>query len=273
MVKSSLYKVYKKDTFPPEDSGLLIEAAIEKDGGGKVVIDILERRINTAKIKLAQLEKAIREAEFKTGDLEKYVTDKANAKAEDIIEAARGKAEEIIKDAEKKKDEIDKEAYNEGFKKGEREGFMNGQQAIKRLASHLESVLLEAQARRDDILIYSEEDIVSLAFMIAKKIIKSEATSIEKKVVIANVMEGLQKVKEQESITIRINISDLKVVSSYKDEFLKMVSGLRQINFKDDSTIEPGGCKIDMSYGTVDLSIPTQLEELSRQMGVTVKGG
>jgi flagellar assembly protein FliH len=257
--------IYKTGYTPPEGPAVIVDAKKTKGVSGSNILTTLEKRIEEAQNELSRLQIEINAANMKYRNIKESIIEEANYERERIIEDSQKEAEAIILQSEKRREEIFNKAYQEGLKIGQDEGFKIGEEEAGRLIHQMKEIITNAEQKRQNIIKEAEEDIVELAILIAKKIVKKEL-EIDKEIVIRNVKEALKKVSDREEITIRVNLNDLKLTEAHKEEFLKEVSGVKKINIKDDPTIEPGGCRIETDFGSVDADISTQLEEIKEAL-------
>ena len=103
------------------------------------------------------------------------------------------------------------------------------------------------------------EVVVSLAIMIAEKIIKHQVDN--KKIILSNIEEAIKRVASQESITVLVNLTDFGTAEEWKEKLLKSSAGKR-IDIREDPSIEAGGCKIQTGFGIIDATISSQLQKI-----------
>ncbi len=220
----------------------------------------------------AEAEAIVKEAEQAAFQEVKRKTDQAQLikrQAED--EAARivAEAERKIKDLETQirstLEEERKRAYQEGFAAGKEAGFAEGKAEAQRLVERLHVVLERAQEKRAEILAETEQQIIDLVLLIARKVIKVISEN-QRNVVISNVVQALRKVKGRGDIIIRVNLEDLKVTSEHIKEFIQLIEGVKNIQVVEDSTVDQGGCIIETDFGEIDARITSQLAELEQKI-------
>jgi flagellar assembly protein FliH len=201
------------------------------------------------------------------------IKEETEAEAQRIIEEAQKAAEEKETQAAAKAEELIAEARKKGYQEGREEGFKKGEGEVERLIERLHVVINAAIDKRKLIVENTEKQLVDLVMLIARKVVKviSEA---ERKVVLENVKEALEKVKGETDITIRVNTVDLSLTTKNKKRFISLIEKLENITIEEDSRVDPGGCVIETSFGDIDARIATQLsviEEKIREL-VPIKG-
>lgn len=258
--------IYKTGYTPPEGQVVIVDATKQAKGITRGnVLDTLEARVKEAHNELSRLMVEINAANIKYRNIRESIIEEANYEREKIIEDAQREAEAIILQSEKRKKEIFDKSRAEGLKIGQDEGFEIGEEEAARLIYQMKEIISNAEHKRASVIKEAEEDIIELVILVAKKIVKDEL-KIDKEVVIRNVKEALKKVSERDEITIKINLADLKLTEAHREEFLKDVSGVKKIHIKDDPTIEPGSCRIETDFGSVDAEISTQIEEIKKSL-------
>jgi flagellar assembly protein FliH len=199
-------------------------------------------------------------------------SNRAEEEARRIKEDAAGEAEKLLAQAQQKAAEIEgsaqsafekerSDAVDAGLKEGRDAGYAQGKAEADRLIERLQAVLERARSRREEILAETEQQIVDLVLLMARKVVKI-ISETQKEVVTANVTEALRKLKGRGDIIIRVNLADLKLTTEHANSFIKKMEGIKGIQVAEDSTVDPGGCIIETDFGEIDARISSQLAEL-----------
>jgi len=187
--------------------------------------------------------------------------DDAGFKSQQIIEKAKLEVERMVKEAEMRVADIENEAYQKGYNAGREIGYREGQGEVARLIDRLGTILGHAIDVRERVVKESEKQMVEMILIIARKVIKDEIIE-RKEVVLNNIREALEKIKERDRIDIRVNFADLELTTAHKDEIVKMMESLRKVNIYEDSRVDRGGAIIETDVGAIDARISTQLKEI-----------
>lgn len=238
----------------------------------KRIIEEAEKIKEEAQSEVKKIKGEAEEAAFKimqksNVDVRK-VQEQAAKEAEEVIRKAKEEAAQIEEEAREKAERLINEAKKGAYAQGREEGFKNGEEEVNRLIERLHVVLDTANDKRQEIIDYTEKQLIDLVLFIARKIVKV-ISETEKKVVVENVKEALKKVKGETEITIKINTRDADLTTAHKKAFISRVEGLKGIRIEEDSRIAPGGCVIVTSYGDIDARIQNQLgiiEEKIREL-------
>ncbi len=189
----------------------------------------------------------------------------AENEAAAIVEKAKAEAAQIVAEAQAQHDKIVSEARNEGFEQGSKEGFDKGSAEVDRLIDRMHKILEAVMQRREEILQDTESQIVELVILMARKVIKILSEN-QKNVIMANTVAALRKVKTRGSVTLRVNIEDVKLTTQHADEFIQHVENVQGITVQEDSSVEKGGCIVETDFGAIDARISSQLTELENKI-------
>jgi len=189
----------------------------------------------------------------------------AENEAAAIIEKAKSEAAQIVAEANAQHDKIVSEARNEGFEQGSQEGYEKGKAEVERLIERMHKILEAVMQRREEILQDTESQIVELVILMARKVIKILSEN-QKNVIMANTVAALRKVKTRGSVTLRVNIEDVKLTTAHADEFIQHVENVQGITVQEDSSVEKGGCIVETDFGAIDARISSQLTELENKI-------
>jgi flagellar assembly protein FliH len=193
------------------------------------------------------------------------IREEAEAEAEKLLAEAKHKAADLEGSAQAAFEKKRSEAEAAGFAEGREAGYAEGRAEADRLIERLQTMLERARSRREEILAETEQQIVDLALLIARKVIKI-ISETQKEVVKANVEEALRKVKGRGDIIIRVNLADLKLSTEHINGFIHKMEGVKGIQVAEDSTVDPGGCIIETDFGEIDARISSQLAELESKI-------
>ncbi len=189
----------------------------------------------------------------------------AENEAASIVEKAKAEAAQIVAEANAQHDKIVSEARNEGFEQGSQEGYEKGSAEVERLIERMHKILEAVMQRREEILQDTESQIVELVILMARKVIKILSEN-QKNVIMANTVAALRKVKTRGSVTLRVNIEDVKLTTAHADEFIQHVENVQGITVQEDSSVEKGGCIVETDFGAIDARISSQLTELENKI-------
>ena len=189
----------------------------------------------------------------------------AENEAASIIEKAKAEAAQIVAEAQAQSSKTESDAYQKGFEQGHKEGYEKGSVEVDRLIERMHKILEAVMQRREEILQDTESQIVELVILMARKVIKILSEN-QKNVIMANTRASLKKVKTRGTVTLRVNIEDVKLTSAHTDEFIKHVENIQGLTVLEDSSVEKGGCIVETDFGAIDARISSQLSELENKI-------
>lgn len=190
---------------------------------------------------------------------------KAEEEAGEIIEKAKSEAKTIENEILEKESKILTDARRRGYEDGWEEGIGKGQEEVKRLIDRIQVILNATIEKRNDVFVETEQQIIGLVLLIAKKVIKVISDN-QKNVVINNVVQALRKLKTRGDVAIRVNLADLELTSQHKKDFIEMLESVKSIKVLEDSTVDRGGCIIETDFGMLDARISSQLNEIEERI-------
>jgi len=228
-----------------------------------------ERMISSAKLEAENIIKDAQDAAFaevkRKTDEGQVIKQQAQTEADRIISEAKSKSRQIENDLRQNISLQQQEALEKGREDGRAEGYAEGKAEVDRLIERTQVILERAQDKRAEILTQTENEIVNLVLLIARKVIKVISEN-QRNVITSNVVEALRKVKARGNVIIRVNLLDLKLATEYKEDFIKMLEGVKSIQVMEDSSVDSGGCIIETDFGEIDARIASQLAELENRI-------
>ncbi len=219
-----------------------------------------------------EAEKIIKDAQVVAFDEVKKQTDEAEVRLQSakdesarLVEEAKKEADSIILETENNKKAIENKGYNEGFSSGREEGFSEGKEEVTRLIERLHTIVEKTMDKRQDILLETEQQIVDLVLLMARKVVKVISEN-QKNVVSSNIIHALKKVKGQGDVTIRVNLLDVDMTTEHIKDFLSRCESVKNITVVEDVSVDRGGCIVETDFGSIDARISSQLHELEQKI-------
>lgn len=193
------------------------------------------------------------------------IKSQAQKEAQDIVEKAKAEAQDIISNAKVEEKSIFEKSKEDGFKAGHEEGYKAGNEEAQRLVERIHKMIEAVQAKRQEILDNTEQQIVNLVILIVRKVVKIMSEN-QKSVIMSNVLQALKKVKGSGDVTLRVNLADVKLTTEHIKDFIRQVENIKNISVVEDSSVEKGGCIVETDFGAIDARISSQLNELETQI-------
>ncbi|MFA6134523.1 MAG: FliH/SctL family protein [Phycisphaerae bacterium] len=190
----------------------------------------------------------------------------ARTEAGRIVSEARAKADSMVESASQL-------AYDEGFARGQNDGYADGQRqgleaarsqqtaSIAELELYARRVIDELAAARARILRDAGEESLDLALAIARKVVGVVAVS-DVSAAKANLEKVLELACGFSELSVHVNPAQLASLQEHCGRVASALSLPGRIEVVADAEIGPGGVKILSRAGEIDGTIETQLDAI-----------
>jgi len=133
------------------------------------------------------------------------------------------------------------------------------QQTVACILERFNEAVQKLAEERDAMYERAAEETVKLALAISKKVINHEV-SINPDMVLGMVRKAMQKIKDGQSIRLRVHPQDLNTLSQASlDKSDKGGAAFKGLVFQADDSLAPGDCLIETRQENIDASISSQL--------------
>lgn len=179
-----------------------------------------------------------------------------------LLLAAQERAQEVIAHAVAEAEQMREDAARHGAEHGRDEA---KQELLPSLI---------AFANVGQTLIVFEERLISrytpqlvrLALDIAEKI-THKAIQEDSQIIISTLEQAKQEVTDAKQVRIWLHPRDFEVLREMRPELVKIGAGVgRTVEVVASDEVSRGGCRLETEIGIVDATIPTQFEEVHRQL-------
>jgi flagellar biosynthesis/type III secretory pathway protein FliH len=178
------------------------------------------------------------------------------------LTAAEESAAKILAGARREAEALKQEAYDQGKALGREEAKIEMRPALTSLAQAGQSLIVfeERMVHR------FTSEIVRLALDIAEKIV-GKAVEEDPEIVASVLERAKREVPDARLVRVRLNPADYHILAEMRPELVRMgEEGGRKFEVLPSADIPRGGCRIETEIGIVDATIPTQFEEIQRQL-------
>jgi flagellar assembly protein FliH len=181
-----------------------------------------------------------------------------------LLRQAQEEAERCLQAAHAQATAITAEAYKAGFKQGQEAA----QEAMREplalaLASfqHAAETILHLRAQ---VLRLAEEDVLTLAFHFARKVIQQEALH-NREVLSTTLRRALDCLIERDNIVVRVSPADLQQAQELQADLRNICGGIKALTLQADAAIGRGGCVVESTFGEIDARLEAQIEEIEQR--------
>jgi flagellar assembly protein FliH len=182
---------------------------------------------------------------------------------ERVLQEAQDEAARCLARAQEQAAALTTAAYEQGLRQGEEAARQALTTQLAPVLSAFQQATTEIAHLRATVLQQAEEDIITLAFQLARKIIHYEALE-HREVLAATLTRALPHVVEQDQIVVRVHPDDCQYAAEIKDALGHTRGDSKMFTVQGDTSIGRGGCLIESSLGTIDARIEAQFEELEQ---------
>jgi flagellar assembly protein FliH len=161
-------------------------------------------------------------------------------------------AEQILAAAEEQRQYIEQQAYEEGFRQGQKDGQEMGRRGLEEIIQRLEKMLASLVEEKEALYQRRERELVELALLLSKKIVGQELT-IQPEAIRDLVAEGFRHLADAEQLKLRVHPQDYKLLAHHAQE--SWPPGLELI---PDGTLTPGGFRLETERGELDGTLETR---------------
>jgi len=183
--------------------------------------------------------------------------------------------EEEVQEAAQEKDRL-REMLNERYEHGYKIGH---EEAVTQLQKEYAAQLITKYSEAEKILNKINENlsaydplfenlVVKLSIAIGEKIVMREVKSSSH--INEILMESIRKVLGSNNTIVRLNPEDFQLINNDSQNLFSEHT-FSKIKFEPDDRIERGGCFIESEIGNVDARLSTQINEIKKQLELSLE--
>lgn len=196
-----------------------------------------------------ELQKAIEEA------------NKIRSEAEHEYKLLQERINAEIVASEQQKEQLFKQAEETGYNSGFQQGLEQGKVQYEALIQEAKNVIDASKADYFKRIQEAEPMIVQLALKVSEKIISDTITEDQERWL--SLVKGvINEVREQEHIKLYVHPSWYEYVLSQKEELKMLVPNCDNLYIYPDVHLNEQGCSVETSFGKIDASVDSQLNEI-----------
>jgi flagellar assembly protein FliH len=157
---------------------------------------------------------------------------------------------------------LEREAFTKGYAQGERAGTEAGAARAEAMLRRLAQTLDDLQGLRRELLRRTERDVADLALAIARRVLQREL-ALDHDLLLALARVALDRLGDVTTASIRLHPEDYAVAMTGRGALSAASSGVQIVS---DPAVHRGGCVVQSEFGSVDVGVATQIEELSHAL-------
>lgn len=208
----------------------------------------------------------------------RLVLSDAEDQASRILEQANSELEKTMAEINQRRTNFEEErmrlieeakqaGYQDGFQKGEADANLQYQAIL----DQANDIVRLARQDYEEKIESSAEQIVELAFELAKRV--WNAAEDTKDPFLALVKQVISEVKEYDDISIYVDPEHYEHVMEYKDELIRILQKDTHLAIYSDEKAPKGTCYVETSFGKVEASVDTQMNQLKEKLLEVIDSG
>lgn len=181
-----------------------------------------------------------------------------------MLQGAQEEAARCLAQAQEQTSTLSEAAYQQGFRQGEEAALRAASAQFAPIVHTFQHATEELARLRAMILQQAEDDVIDLAFQLARKIIVHEVLE-HHHVLQGTLKRALAQVADQDQLVIRVHPDDLAQATKLQHDLLGSLADIKSVSLQADMAIGRGGCLVETTLGTIDARIDAQIEELEQR--------
>jgi flagellar assembly protein FliH len=179
-----------------------------------------------------------------------------------ILQSAQEQAVEIIAQANVQADQLRQQASCDNAAAGREQALQDLMPSLVAFASAGQSLLVF----EEQLISRCAPQIVDLALQIAAKVI-AKAVDADAEIVASVLERAEREALDAKQLRIWLNPTDHQLLAELRPDLVKIGNdGKRTIEVFASAEIARGGCRLETESGIVDATLPTQIDEIRRQL-------
>lgn len=190
----------------------------------------------------------------------------AEDKAGQIITEAEKKAKELVSGAEKIGFERGQQAgyeqgVGEGREQGRQEALEEAREQFAQLQAAWSDVATQWDTQTKDMAVEARQVVIEFALKLAERLVH-RVIEVDPSVVVDQVAGALALVLRPMDVSVRVNPSELSVISEALPQLMAEFDHLEHIHLTEDAQVSPGGCVVSYGQGQIDATIEKQIQRV-----------
>jgi flagellar assembly protein FliH len=189
--------------------------------------------------------------------------------ADRYLTGIRGKAKDILVDAQREASTVLQKAEEQGRGVAIQSALkvVRGEmgQEVQQLLPALQAAISQIASARESWIAQWEKNVVHLAGMIAKRVIRRELSQ-QPEISLDLIREALQLSCGAGNIQLHLHPEDQKTLGEQAELMLRELGHLGNAEIVPNPQISRGGCRVETQHGSIDQQIETQLNRIEQEL-------
>lgn len=162
-------------------------------------------------------------------------------------------------------EELD-QRLRESFQSGLQEGKNLAERGLLNVFTSLRTAAEELHLLRDKVIRESEDELIRLIMMVARKVILREVAQDRQQILADVVKAATAALSARDEVYVHLHPNDYALVTAGRENSVRQELFTERMQFKSDPEVSPGSCRVDTEMGTIDASFDSQLDEIFRRL-------
>lgn len=197
--------------------------------------------------------------------LAEQLISQANEQSSQMQEETRQKMEEWWEQRREEDKQLAEQARTDGYEQGYERGYSEAEQQLRQqyenTISEAQTILERAHQLKEQIIQEAEPFLLEISFAIAEKIMDQQL-SIAPEGIVHSIKKLLARRSEQGLITLCVSPAQFDSVMNAREELAIALDSQAELQIIPDARIKDHGCILRTSFGSVDATVGTQLQEI-----------
>lgn len=180
-------------------------------------------------------------------------------------EQAHKQAQAILNQARSQRETIEMEAYNQGLQQGRTQGQKIAIKKIEPLFDSLHEAIEGLSHVRQQLTAIHSKHLLKIIILIAQRVIHREI-HLAPDIILDTIKAAGDKLMDTDEIRLRLHPSDYEYIREAESILTKQLSGKKNIQIIEDTSIERGGALVETEFGDIDATIRSQIEYISEAL-------
>lgn len=206
-------------------------------------------------------EQILRDAESTAEDL----LQQAQERCTDLETQARADIEQWWSEQRANDQQWMDQSKKEGYEQGYQSGFAEAQELLEKqyedMLKESKQILERAQQMKEQLIQEAEPFLLELSLAIAEKIIDQQVT-LSQDWILGSIKKKLARRREQGLITLCVSPAHFENILNAREELMIALDSQAELQIVPDTRITDHGCVLRTSFGSVDATVGTQLQEI-----------
>ncbi|MEN6664485.1 MAG: FliH/SctL family protein [Phycisphaerae bacterium] len=196
----------------------------------------------------------------------KEILDQARLQAQQIVAAAQAQLESA-------QTNYNRSAYEQGFQRGQTEGYAHGlrqaaqksQLRMSALAQAAGKIVDELAAAAGQVQQDRQEQLLRFGIELARRIV-GEVAAVDTRAALVNLRRAMELASDADEIIVCVNPGQLPALEQEGQRLWRQLARAGRVRFEADSSIAAGGARVLTRCGAVDATIETQLRRVAQAL-------